>query len=173
VIFVYVLTSYLHSFQRHRLRHRVVVGDRHQDVADHHLVLQLLAYLICKEKMMVQNFLDVVQNLNHQMQDVVHLDVQQNLGEQNLDVIPPFLVVVHRFLVNLQVVVVDAELRHQLKMDCFLDEADAELRHQLKMDCFLDEVQVRKVLQLVELHHFLQRAQQLHAWPLLPYLQSP
>jgi hypothetical protein len=38
----------------HRLRHRVVVGDRHQDVADHHLVLPLLVYLICKEKMMVQ-----------------------------------------------------------------------------------------------------------------------
>jgi hypothetical protein len=113
----------------HRQRHRVVVGDRHQDVVDHHLVLQLLVYLIYMEKMRGPNFLDVVQNLNHLMQDVVHLDVQQNLGEQNLDVIPPFLVAVHPFLVNLQVVVADAELRHQLKMDCFLGEADVELRH--------------------------------------------
>ena len=135
VTFVYVLISYLHSFQMHRLRHRVVVGDRHQDVADHHLVLQLLVYLIYMEKMKGPNFLDVVQNLNPQMHDVVHLDVQQNLDEQNLDVIPPFLVAVHPFLVNLQVVVADAELRHQLKMDYFLDEADVELRHLMKMDC--------------------------------------
>jgi hypothetical protein len=156
----------------HRLRHRVVVGDRHQDVADHHLVLLLLVYLIYTEKLMVQNFLDVVQNLNRQMQDVVRLDVQQNLDEQNLDVIPPFLVEVRQFLVNLQVVVVDAGLLHQLKMDCFLVVVDAELLHQLKMDCFLDEELVPKELQ-VELRHFLQRVQQLHAWPLLPYLQSP
>jgi hypothetical protein len=121
-----------------------------------------------------------------------NLDVQQNLDEQNLDVIPPFLVVVHRFLVNL-LDVVDVELLHQLKMDCFLDEVDVELLHQLKMDCFLDEVDVELLHQLkmdcfldvvlaqmvlmlkqqVELHHFLQRAQQLHAWPLLPYLQPP
>jgi hypothetical protein len=26
-------------------------------------------------------------------------------------------------------------------MDCCLDEVDAELRHQLKMDCYLDEAQ--------------------------------
>jgi hypothetical protein len=156
----------------HRLRHRVVVGDRHQDVVDHHLVLLLLVYWIYTEKMMVPNFLDVVQNLNRQMQDVVRLDVQQNLDELNRDVIPPFLVVVHRFLENLQVVVVDVELLHQLKMDCFLDAVDAELRRQLKMDCFLDVALVPKVLQ-VELLHFLQRAQRLHAWPLLPCLQSP
>jgi hypothetical protein len=124
----------------HHLRHRVVVGDRHQDVVDHHLVLQLLVYLICMEKMRRANFLDVVQNLNRQMQDVVRLDVQQNLDELNRDVIPPFLVVVHQFLENLQVVVVDVELRHQLKMDYYLDVVGAELRRQLKMDCFLDVV---------------------------------
>jgi hypothetical protein len=156
----------------HRLRHRVVVGDRHQDVADHHLVLQLLVYLIYMEKMMEPNFLDVVQNLEHQMQDEVHLDVQQNQDAQNLDVIPPFLDEVHQFLVNQLDVVVDAELRHQLKMDCYLDVVDAELRYQLKMDYFLDVALVPKVLQ-VELHHFLRRAQRLHAWPLLPCLQSP
>jgi hypothetical protein len=104
-----------------------------------------------------------------------NLDVQQNLDEQNLDVIPPFLVVVHRFLVNL-LDVLDVELLHQLKMDCFLDEVDVELLHQLKMDCFLDVVLAQMVLMLkqqVELHHFLPRAQQLHALQLLPYLQSP
>jgi hypothetical protein len=160
----------------HHLHHRVVVGDRHQGVADHHLVLPLLVYLIYTETLVVLNFLDVQQNLDHLMQDAVRLDVQQNLDEQNLDVIPPFLDEAHRFLVNLQVVVEDVELRHQLKMDCFLDEVDVELRHQLKMDCFLDVVLAQMVLMLkqqVELRHFLQRAQQLHAWPLLPYLQPP
>jgi hypothetical protein len=106
-----------------------------------------------------------------------NLDVQQNLDEQNLDVIPPFLVVVHRFLVNL-LDVVDVELLHQLKMDCFLDEVDVELLHQLKMDCFLDVVLAQMVLQMkwvqqVVLHRFQLRVRQLHAWPLLPYLQSP
>jgi hypothetical protein len=161
----------------HHQRRRVVVGDHHLDVVDHHLVLQLLVYWIYMEKMMEPNFLDVVQNLNHLMQDVVHLDVQQNLDEQNLDVIPPFLVVVHRFLVNL-LDVVDVELRHQLKMDCFLDEVDVELLHQLKMDCFLDVVLAQMVLQMkwvqqVVLHRFQLRVRQLHAWPLLPYLQPP
>jgi hypothetical protein len=159
----------------HHLRHRVVVDDRHQDVVDHHLVRQLLVYLIYTEKMRRANFLDVVQNLDHLMQDVVHQDVQQNLDAQNLDAIPPFLDVVHQFLVNQLVVAADVELRHLLKMDCFLDVADVELRHLLKMDCFLDEVPAR--MQQVELHHFLRRAEllqfwQLHAWPLLPCLQS-
>jgi hypothetical protein len=159
----------------HRLRHRVVVDDRHQDVADHHLVLPLLVYLIYREKMLVPNFLDVVQNLDRQMQDAVRQGVQQNLDEQNLDVIPPFLVVVRQFLVNLQLVAVDVELLHQLKMDCFLDVVDVELLHQLKMDYFLDVAQMALRLTLqVELHHFLQRAEllqfwRLRAWPLLPY----
>jgi hypothetical protein len=115
---------------------------------DHHLVLQLLVYLIYMEKMMEPNFLDVAQNLEHQMQDEVHLDVQQNLDAQNLDVIPPFLDEVHQFLVNQLDAVVDAELRHQLKMDCYLDVVDAELRHQLKMDCYLDVVPARMALLL-------------------------
>jgi hypothetical protein len=132
----------------HRQRHHVVVGDRHQDVVDHHLVLQLLVYLIYMEKMMEPNFLDVVQNLDHQMQDVAHLDVQQNLGAQNLDVIPPFLDVVHQFLVNLQLVAEDVELRYQLKMDYYLDVVGVELRHQLKMDCYLDVVPAQMALLL-------------------------
>jgi hypothetical protein len=159
----------------HRLRHRVVVGDHHLDVADRHLALQLLVYLICMENLMALNFLDVVQNLNHLMQDVVRRGVQQNLGEQNLVVIPPFLDAVHLFLVNQQVVVVDVELRHQLKMDCYLDVVGVELRHQLKMDCYLDVVS-----ELLELVHSVQsfhlRGQlhdlQLHAWQPLLYLQS-
>jgi hypothetical protein len=118
-----------------------VVGDRHQDVVDHHLVLQLLVYLICMEKLRRANFLDVAQNLDHLMQDVVHQGVQQNLDEQNLDVIPPFLDAVHRFLVNLQLVAEDVELRHQLKMDYYLDVVGVELRHQLKMDYYLDVAQ--------------------------------
>jgi hypothetical protein len=37
------------------LRHHVVVDDRHLDAVDHHLVHQLLVYLICMEmRMMVQ-----------------------------------------------------------------------------------------------------------------------
>ena len=153
----------------HRLRHRAVVGDRHQDVADHHLVLLLLVYLIYTEKMMVPNFLDVVQNLNRQMQDVVRLDVQQNLDEQNLDAIPPFLDVVLQFLENPEDVVVGVELRHLLKMDCYLDEVDAELRHLLKMDCYLDEAQVLLEMQVL---HFRRRDRQPHALQLLLYLQS-
>jgi hypothetical protein len=132
----------------HRLRHRVVVGDRHQDVADHHLVLPHLVYLICMENLRRTNFLGVVQNLNHLMQDAVRPDVQQNLDEQNLDVIPPFLDEALRFLANLQVVVADVELRHQLKTDYFLDVEGVELLHQLKTDYFLDVVLARMALRL-------------------------
>jgi hypothetical protein len=131
-----------------RLRHRVVVDDRHLDVADHQQVhRQFLVYLIYTVMLMVRHQC-VVENLNllkvHLMQVVLHLDVLQILGEQNLDVIPPFLDVEHR-LVNLEVSVVDAELRHLLKMDCYQDVVgvvDAELRYLLKMDYYLDEAQV-------------------------------
>jgi hypothetical protein len=151
-----------------RLLHRVVVGDRHQDVVDHHLALQLLVYLIYKEKLRRANFLDAVQNLNHQMRDVAHQDERQNLGEQNLDAIPPFLGVVHQFLVNQLVVAADAELRHLLKMDCYRDVVGVEPRHQLKMDCYLDVVP-----ELLVSVHFLQHDRQLHALQPLLYLQSP
>ena len=108
---------------------------------------------------------------------MVRQDVQQNLGVLNLDVNPPFLDVVHQFPVNQLVVAVDVELRHQLKMDCYLDVVGVELRHLLKMDCFLDEVLAQMALQMkwvqrVVLHRFQLRVRQLHAWPLLPYLQS-
>ena len=89
---------------------------------------------------------------------VVHQDVLQNLDAQNLDELPPFLDEVH-----LGVVLVDAELRHLLRMDYFLDEVGVELRHLLRMDYFLDEAQpVLPVLHLVleliqqQLLHLLQ-----------------
>jgi hypothetical protein len=69
---------------------------------------------------------------------VVHQDVLQNLDVQNLDALPPFLDEVHLFLV---VAVVDAELRHLLKMDYYQDVVGVELRHLLRMDCYQDAVQ--------------------------------
>jgi hypothetical protein len=88
----------------------------------------------------------------------VHQVVLQNLDAQNLDVLPPFLDEVH-----LGVVLVDAELRHLLRMDYFLDEVGVELRHLLRMDYFLDEVQpvllvLHLVLELIQqqLLHLLQ-----------------
>jgi hypothetical protein len=168
VIFVYDLISYSHSFRTHHLRHRVVVDDRHLDVADHRQVhRQYLVYLICKEKMMVRHQC-VVENLHQLMQDVVHLDVQQNLDEQNLDAIPPFLDEVLQFLEMLQVVVVDVGLLHLLKRDCYLDVVDVELRHLLKMDCFLDEVLLDLELQHPLLHDLL-LDRPPHALQLLPY----
>jgi hypothetical protein len=130
------------------LRHHVVVDDRHLDVVDHQrLHHQFLVYLIYTEMKMVRHQC-VVENL-HQLMDrryVVHLDVLQILDELNLDVIPPFLDA-ELHLVNPADVVVDAELRHLLKMDCYLDAVDAELRHLLKMDCYLDEVQVLQAME--------------------------
>jgi hypothetical protein len=82
--------------------------------------------------------LDVVQNLDvmdrRHLPDVVHLDVQQNL-----DVVRQ--VVEHLDVQRPLVAVVDAELRHQLRMDYFQDVVDAELRYQLRKDYFQDEVQ--------------------------------
>jgi hypothetical protein len=108
--------------------------------------------------------LDVVQNLDvldrRHLPDVVHLDVPQNL-----DVVR--LVVEHLDALHPLVAVVDAELRHQLRMDYFLDEVDAELPHLQRMDYFLDEAQlvhlVLEQLVLLELlvHQELLRLPQL------------
>jgi hypothetical protein len=142
------------------LRHHVVVDDRHLDVADHQQVHRLhLEYLIYKEKLM-QVLRQYVVGSPHQLMDhqyVVHLDVLQILDEQNLDAIPPYLDEMHLDHLDQQVVVVDAELRHLLKMDCYLDEVDAEQRPPLKMDCYLDEALV------LELPHFLRRDRQPRA----------
>jgi hypothetical protein len=174
VTFAYDQISYLHSFRMLRLRHRVVVDDHHLDVADHPQVHhQYLVYLIYKEMMMElhQCVVEIPHLLMvHLMQVVLHLDVLQILDEQNLDVIPPFLDEEH---LDLQVVVVDAEPRHLLKMDCYLDEVDAELHPLLKMDCYLDEVQVLMVMQVLRhLLHGRRRDLLPHALLLLLYWQS-
>ena len=152
-----------------RLRRRVVVGDRHLDVADHQQVhRQFLVYLIYKEMMMVHH-LCVVENLHrlmvHLMQVVLHLVVLhlvvlQILGEQNLDEIPSFLDAELQFP---QLAVVVAELRYLLKTDYYLDEVDAELRYLLKMDCYLVAAQVLMELQVrhLQLHGLLLHALQL------------
>jgi hypothetical protein len=71
---------------------------------------------------------------------VAHLDVQQNL-----DVV--HLVAVHLVVMHLLDVVVDAELRHQLKMDYCQDVVDVEVHRLQKMDCCLDE-ELRVLLEL-------------------------
>ena len=100
----------------------------------------------------------------------MRLVVQQNLVALSLVVIPPFLDVEHLHLVG---AVVDAELRHQLKMDCYQDVVDVEPRHLQRMDCFRDEELVLKVLVQLVSRHFLLRALPLHALLLPLYLLAP
>jgi hypothetical protein len=127
---------------RHLLRHLHLVNGMDQKLMELHL------YVVDSFRFQFLHLLDVV-----------HLDALQNLDEQNLDALPPYLDVAH-----LLDVVADVELRHQLRMDYFLDVADVELRHQLRMDYFLGEVlQELLVLQKLLLLHLLQ--------PLLPLLQ--
>jgi hypothetical protein len=97
----------------------------------------------------VGNFLD------HQYQLVVeYLDALQNLGELNQDAVLTFQ---DAHLLHLLVVVVDVELRHRLKMDCYQDVVDAELMHrQLKMDYYRDvELPVLLLRHLLHLKSFL------------------
>ena len=72
---------------------------------------------------------------------VEYLDALQNQDEQNQDVVLTFRDV---HLVHLQVVVVDVEPHHQLRMDYFRDvvgvERQALFHQQLKMDCCLGAV---------------------------------
>jgi hypothetical protein len=105
----------------------------------------------------VGNFLFLFQHLLVE----VHQDVLQNLDAQNLDELPPFLDEVH-----LGVVLVDAELRHLLRMDYFLDEVGVELRHLLRMGCCQDEAQPV----LLVLHLVLELIQQLLLHVLQPLL---
>jgi hypothetical protein len=104
---------------------------------------QLMAHLY-----VVENFLTQV--------DVVKMDVQQNLDVLNRDVGQTFLVEVN-LVHHLLDVVVDAELRRQLKMDCYLDVVGVELHYrlnfQLRKDYFLDAVsQVYLLPPLMVLH---------------------
>jgi hypothetical protein len=84
--------------------------------------------------MMVHLFRCVVEivNLVHQ-QGVVKMDVLQIRDVQNLDEVLTFLDAVRHFLVNLADVQVGEELRHLLKMDCYLDVVGEELHHLLHL----------------------------------------
>jgi hypothetical protein len=88
----------------------------------------------------LQDVTDNFQDRRYQL-DVEYLDALQNLGEQNQDVVLTFRDV---HLVHLQVVVVDVEPHPLLRMDYFRDVVDVELQvlfhQQLKMDCYLDAV---------------------------------
>ena len=95
---------------------------------------------------------------------VVHQDVLQNLDAQNLDALPPFLDEAH-----LGVVLVDAELRHLLRMDYFLDEVGVELRHLLRMDYFLDAVGAEPH-SLLRMDYFPDAVQQVHQVLVLQFL---
>jgi hypothetical protein len=71
--------------------------------------------------------------------------------------------------------VVDVELRHLKRMDCFPDVVDAEARLPNRMDCFPDVVRGPMVLAQKVLRHqrFQLHALQPHALQPLPYVQSP
>jgi len=102
----------------------------------HHLVHHQLHLVNDMDLTMLVLHLYVVGNFLFQFQhllDAQHQDVLQNLDEQNLVALLPFRDEVLPFPL---VAVVGAELRHLLKMDCYLDAVGVELRHLLKMDCY-------------------------------------
>ena len=117
--------------------------DLHLDDLDHPDVeLHQLMDLSCDMDLMPLVHLlhlDVVQNLDEldhrHLQDVAHLDVQQNLDVAHLDV-------AHLDALRPLVAEVDAELRHLLRMDYFLDAVDVELLPRLRMGCYLDAAQL-------------------------------
>ena len=84
-----------------------------------------------------QGHLHVVGNFQYQhLLDVVNLVVLQNLDALNLDEDLTYQVAVH--LLHQLDVQVGADLRHQLRMDCFQVAVDVELRHLKRMDYFRD-----------------------------------
>jgi hypothetical protein len=119
--------------QRHRDRHHDLVhhlDDHPLQVHRHQLFYMDLNYLHHLHRKMVRqyevgNFLLMV--------DVVKMDAQQNRDALNLVVDLTFPHAQIQVVVNLvhhQLdVVVDAELRHQLRKDYFLDVVDVELRY--------------------------------------------
>ncbi len=151
---------HLQQIRDHRDLHLDDLG--HRDVELHQLM-----DLSCDMDQMLEHLLhlDVVQNLDvldrRHRQDVAHLDVQQNLVVEHL-------VVEHLVVPRPLVAVVDAELRHQLRMDYFLDEVGVELLPLQRMDCCQDEEQLALpglveplVLQERQAHLVLQLLQQL------------
>ena len=137
------------------------------------MVHQLMDRLNDMDQKMRLHHLDEIDNFRDRphLQDVVYLVAPQNLVAQNQDEVLTFPDV---HLLHLQDVVVDAEPHHLLKMDCYQDVEDVEPHHLRQMDCYLDVALVQKELvqQVLEFQRFLQRALPLHAWQLLPYLQS-
>ena len=115
------------------------------------------------------HLLDAFDNFrDHQfLQDVVYLDARQNQDEQNQDVDLTYQDVRQ---VHWRDVVVDVELRHQLRKDYFPDVVDVELRvmfhQQLRMDYFQDVEQLAYFLQLALLHLGLKRKSMLVQEPL-------
>jgi len=147
--------------------------DRHLDVAVRlqHLVLHLLHLVNGMDLMMLVLHQYVVGNFLYQhLLVVVHRDVLQNLDEQNRDVLLPFLDEVLPFPL---VAVVDAELRHLLRMDCYQDVVGVELRHLSRMDYFQDAVLPVELahLQLVQLAQLLQPL--LHPVPTFQHRVMP
>ena len=116
---------------------------RRRDVVDRQLlVCQLMDHLNDKDLQLVRHPYVVGNYLDRLfLQDVVYLVALQNQDAQNRDAVPTFQGA-HRL--NRQDVVVDEELRFQLKMDYFPDVVGAQrhlfqLNQQLKMDCYPDE----------------------------------
>jgi hypothetical protein len=105
-----VLPDLVHHLVHGLVRHLLM---DHLDDMDRYLLVRRYRYVV-----------DIV-NLEHQ-QDVVMMDALQNLVELNQDVVLTFQVVVRHSLADVQVGV---ELRHLLKMDCYLDAVGVVLRH--------------------------------------------
>jgi hypothetical protein len=103
----------------------------------------------------LQDVTDNFQDRRYRL-DVEYLDALQNQDEQNQDAVLTFRDVHLENLVHRLDVVVDVELRHQLRMDYFPDVVDVELRvmfhQQLRMDYFQDVEQLAYFLQLALLH---------------------
>ena len=118
------------------------------------MVRQLLDHLNGMDQKMHLHHLDVIDNFldRQHLLDVVHLVALQNLVAQIQDAVLTFQDV---HLVHPQVVAVDEELRHQLRMDYFQDVVDVEqqvmFHRQLKMDCYQDAVKQACYLLLVSL----------------------
>jgi hypothetical protein len=123
---------------------------------DHQLLVhQLKDRLNDMDQKMRLHHLDEIDNFRDRphLQDVVYLVALQNQDEQNQDVVLTFQGV---HLVHLPDVVVDVELRHQLRTDYFRDVVGVELlvlfHLQLKMDCCRDVEQQVSYPQQVRLH---------------------
>jgi hypothetical protein len=142
------------------------------DLGRRDVELHQLMDLSCDMDLMLVHLLhlDVVQNLDvldrRHRQDVARLDVQQNLDVA-------LLVVVHLDALRPLVAEVDAELRHQLRMDYFLDVVDVELPHPQRMDCYLDAVRQELVELLVLLEQRAHLESQCMQQPLMQQLALP